>query len=328
MRASSSIPMTSMVALALLLGCGTESAEILSPPIQSAAQLVADDAPQYSDWSAPVNLGPVVNSTVVDIDPSISKDGLSLYFDSNRPGGFGGWDIWVAQRASTEMPWGTPRNLGPIVNTAANEQGPALTRDEHRLFFFSNRPGGIGGNDLYVARRRDRDDDLGWRSPTNLGSGVNTSFNDNLPHFFEDPATETVTLYFNSNRPGGCGITDIYAANPQPDGTFGATVLVPELCSPERDAAPSVRRDGLELIMASDRAGTIGSFDLWVATRARTSDPWSTPLNLGPVVNSAAGDSRGALSFDGTTLYLESGRPGGSGNHDLWVSTRTKLKGD
>jgi hypothetical protein len=65
---------------------------------------------------------------------------------------------------------------------------------------------------------------------------------------------------------------------------------------------------------------------VWVTTRASTADPWSTPVNLGPVVNSSADDSRGALSFDGTTLYLESNRPGTVGGHDLWVSTRTKLK--
>jgi hypothetical protein len=98
-------------------------------------------APKYSDWSAPVNLGAVVNSPFNDQGPAISKDGLSLYFSSGRPG-FGGSDIWVSQRDSLEAPWGPPNNLnylGGVVNTTADESIPALSRDEHWLFFNSPR---------------------------------------------------------------------------------------------------------------------------------------------------------------------------------------------
>jgi len=279
----------------------------------------AGDDLQFSEWSAPVNLGPVVNSPLTDIEVAISKDGRSLYLASNRPGGFGGFDIWVSQRASVDDAWGTPQNLGPIVNTSENEQSPFLAIDGHRMYFLSNRPGGLGGNDLYVSQRHHKRDDFGWQPPENLGGGVNTSSNENLPVRFED------ILYFNSNRPGGVGATDIYASSLQPDGTFGPVVLVPELSSPLRDAGMAIRRDGLEMILASDRAGSIGGFDLWSSTRPSTSDPWSTPVHLGVVVNTASGESRLALSFDGTTLYIISDRPGGVGNLDLWVSTRSKL---
>jgi len=84
-------------------------------------------APRFSDWSAPQNLGPTVNSTSSDIAPAISKDGLSLYFASNRPPPprvGGGFDIWVSQRASVDSEWGTPQNLGPLINTAALENLP------------------------------------------------------------------------------------------------------------------------------------------------------------------------------------------------------------
>lgn len=313
-----------LVALALFWACGAER-ELPSAPGIFAADVTADESSQYSDWSAPVNLGPVVNSAVGDIEVSISKDGLSLYLASSRPGGFGGFDIWVSQRASVDDPWGTPQNLGPAINTSAREQAPFLSLDGHRMYFFSNRPGGFGGTDLYVSRRRDKRDDFGWQPPENLGSGVNGSFNETLPVYFEDDASGTATLYFGSNRPG-MGGTDIYASALRPDETFGPAVLVAELNSSFRDAGFAIRRDGLEMFLASDRTGTFGAFDLWVTTRASTSDLWSTPVNLGPVVNSAADDSRGAISFDGTTLYMESDRPGGFGDHDLWVSTRTKLK--
>lgn len=312
-----SMTLTALVALALPLGCGTESSQVPSAPATPVLQALADEPPQYSDWSAPVNLGPVVNSASQEIEVSISKDGLSLYIASNRSGNF---DIWVSQRASVDDPWGEPQNLGPSINTPAREQAPFVTLDGHRLFFMSDRPGGVGGLDLYVSRRRDKRDDFGWQAPENLGSVVNTSAGENLPVLFDDDATGKTTLYFTSNQ-------DIYASTLQPDETFGPAVLVQELSSPRRDRIHTIRRDGLEVLLGSDRPGpTPVPFDLWVATRDKTSDPWSVPVNVGPVVNSRVDDTPGALSFDGTTLYIVSGRPGTLGGLDLWVSTRTKLK--
>ena len=105
-------------------------------------------AQQFTDWSPPVNLGAGVNTPAVEGCPFISKDGLSLYFASTRPGGQGGQDIYVAERASLDAPWGTPRNLGPAVNGAGNEVCPMLTTDGHQLYFVSDRAGGCGGQDL------------------------------------------------------------------------------------------------------------------------------------------------------------------------------------
>jgi OOP family OmpA-OmpF porin len=105
-------------------------------------------AQNYSDWSAPVNLGPVVNSAATDIGPAISKDGLTLYVSSTRPGGLGSPDIYVSQRASVDDPWGLPVNLGPTVNTTSGELNPAFSRDEHFMFFQSDRPGGFGAVDI------------------------------------------------------------------------------------------------------------------------------------------------------------------------------------
>jgi WD40 repeat protein len=283
-------------------------------------------AQQFSDWSVPINLGSRVNSDASEQTPVISKDGLSLYFGSDRAGGFGGIDIWVAQRLSVDDPWETPINLGSNINTSGTENAPALSPDGHWLFFQSTRPGGFGANDIYASRRHDRRDDLGWEPPQNLGSGVNTSFNERGAEYFEDPETGTVTLYFNSDRPGGMGGNDIYASTLQQDGTFGPAALVVELSSPDDDQALAIRRDGLEVIIASNRLGTLGGLDLWVATRASTSDPWSMPIHLGPVLNSTAAEAGVALSHKGTALYFHSGRPGGFGAFDIYVSTRSKLK--
>ena len=70
------------------------------------AQAPSALAQKYSDWSAPVNLGPAINSASSDQGPAISKDGLSLYFTSNRSGGLGGFDMYVSQRTSVDDPWG------------------------------------------------------------------------------------------------------------------------------------------------------------------------------------------------------------------------------
>ena len=318
------------VAAFTLAACHPDSTGV--PPetlaIAPLASLAAEDAPRYSDWSTPVNLGAPVNTSFIDQGADISRDGLSLYyFCGNCPDTFGNADLWVAHRASIDAPWGTPQRLGANVNSPANETAPRLSIDGHRLYFTSDRNGGFGGTDIYVSRRRDKRDDQGWEPAVNLGSGVNTSAGDAQPAPFEDEATGTTLLYFASNRAGGPGMNDIYVSTLQPDGTFGPATIVAELNTPFQDQQPAIRRDGLEMFLGSDRTGTVGSIDLWVSTRASTTDPWSPPVNLGPVVNSTVQDGRPALSFDGTQLYFQSPRTGGLGSFDLYVTTRTKLTG-
>jgi hypothetical protein len=99
-------------------------------------------------------------------------------------------------------------------------------------------------------------------------------------------------------------------------------VLVPELSTTSLDNRPNLRPDGLEIFFYSNRPGGSGGTDLWSATRPTTTAPWSTPVNLGPIVNTAGGDLHPSVSADGRTLYLDSDRPGGAGDVDLWVTTR------
>ena len=294
-----------------------------------------EGAPRFSDWSAPVNLGPPVSALLTvspvrgaELNPFISRDGLSLYFASDRPGGFGGFDIWVSKRPSVNDPWGEPQNLGPNVNTPSTENSPALSLDGRRLYFQSDRPGGFGDLDLYVSERVHKRDNLAWQAATNLGGNINTSFNENTPFLFEDDETGTTTLYFSSNRPGGPGGGDVYASilnDEDEEETFEPAVLVPDLSTPEADGSPVFRRDGLEVFQSANRTGSTGGSDLWVRTRASTSDPWSPPVNLGPIVNTQFQENRPALSRKGTELYFASNRPS-PGGFDIYISTRTKLK--
>src|SRR5258708_38339780 len=125
-------------------------------------------------------------------------------------------------------------------------------------------------------------------------------------------------------------IGNIYVSKMDEDGQFGPGVLVSELSSPFRDTRTAIRRDGLEIFITSARPGRVGPVptlccNLWVSTRKDPEDPWPLPVNLGPVFNSPANDGAPALSRDGTTLYFNSTRPGGSGANDLYVTTRTRL---
>ena len=103
---------------------------------------------KWSEWSAPVNLGVGINTSFSEAAPAISQDGLTLYFVSNRPGvppdAFGDQDLYVARRESVDHPWDWPVNLGAKINTAAFEGGPALSRNEHHLFFNRTTGGHLG----------------------------------------------------------------------------------------------------------------------------------------------------------------------------------------
>lgn len=327
----------------------------------TTSRVTADDdngGPKFGPWSAPVNLGPPVNTVGTDYQPFISNDGLSLYFtrlEGNVQGG--PQDIWVAKRSSESDSWGEPQRLGPGVNSAATEGNPFVTVDGHWMYFSSNRKtadaNGVlpfGGNDIYVSHRQNKREDFGpggWQEPVNAGFGVNSSSGETGPFVFEDDATGVTTLYFTRNVGPA---TDIYASTLQPDGTFDMAHPVVEINSTDNDQHPSISRDGLEMYFLSDRPGSIPypldnccgpagqpSLDIWVSKRASTSDAWGTPVNLdaanqslgGSAINSPFFDGGPSLSFDGLALYFFSAHRQGSQSpfFDIWFSTRAKLKG-
>lgn len=213
-------------------------------------------AHHYPEWSEATNLGATVNSSFDDSGPGLSKDGLSLYFTSTRPG-FGGEDIWVSQRASKRDPWGTPANLGPTINTPGFERVPAFSRDGHWMFFGSSRPGGVASSfDIWASWRQQIHDDFGWQTPVNVGPGINSASTDNAPTFLE---TEdgTQLIYFTSNRPGGPGDFDLYVSTRLADGTWGPASPIVELNTSANESRPAIRHDGHELFFQSNRPGSM-----------------------------------------------------------------------
>jgi len=273
-------------------------------------------ATQSATWGPAVNAESLpgtsseLNTAWNDGCPIQSPDGLSLYQASNRPGGLGGIDIWVAHRTSTSAPFGDPVNLGAPINSSADDFCPTPVRGKG-LFFVSSRnvAGACGGPDIYFARLNPAH---GWTNPINLGCDVNSAAGEAGPSYFE--AGGRGFLYFSSGP-------DIYASLQRPDGSFGPASAVAELNSAAGDFRPNVRKNGLEVVFDSNRDGSLGGQDLYFATRASADDPWSTPVNGGSALNTPANETRGSFSWDGATLHF--GRaPGPEGGSDIFVATR------
>jgi hypothetical protein len=276
-------------------------------------------AADYTAWEPAVNAETLpgtsseLNTTSLDGCPMLSPDGLSLYFASNRTGTLGGLDIWVAYRGSKDGSFGDPVHLAAPINTGGDDFCPTPVRGDG-LFFVSTRAGSCGGADIYFARQNPA---RGWTEPYNLGCSVNSALGEASPSYFE--ADGQAYLYFSSGP-------DIMASIQQPDGSFGPASSVTELNTASNEFRPNVTKNGLEIVFDSNRSGTLGGQDLYFATRASVLDPWSTPVNAGANLNTAASELRGSFSWDGLALYF--GRnPGPEGNMDLFVSTRMKVKG-
>lgn len=152
-------------------------------------------------WESPVNLNAPVNSSSWESQPSISADGQTLYFSSNRKGGYGGYDIWKS--TLTEKGWGQPENLGPTINTPYDEQSPFIHPDDNTLYFSSNGWPGLGNMDLFISRRGA---DGNWQKPTNLGYPINTSADDSGLSLNANGNY----AFFASNNLKGYGGFDIY----------------------------------------------------------------------------------------------------------------------
>jgi hypothetical protein len=333
------------------LGC-TDPASVssdVSRPREEGLSLARSG--EYSAWSlansievAPRGADPSFNTPSNDGCPFISRDGKTFYIASNRPGNGaqGGQDIWVSTRESENDAWGAPVNVGPPVNSSADDFCPTIARDGHLFYFVSRRAGGCGMGDIYVTRLRD---DNGFDEPEVLPcdttapyEAVNSPFDEFSPFPLPEPGSGPV-LYFSSFRPGGFspeapmgpGDSDIYRSESH-GGVFGPPALVLGVNSAADDGQPNVRADGLELFFYSTRVipgVSLGGADLYVATRENVRDSWSTPINLGPNVNSGSAETRPSLSWDGTTLYFGSTRPNGEGTNDIdiYVTTRQARRG-
>ncbi len=157
------------------------------------------------------NLGKPINSEYWDSQPFISNDGQYFLFASDRPGGYGGTDLYVSKKLRNGR-WGRPKNLGSVINSSGDEKSPFLSPDGTTLYFASDGHGGVGGMDLMIALRNTRSRVWKWNSPVNIGTPINSSADE----LFFSVSAEEDTIYLASSRTGTRGGLDIFAAFPNP----------------------------------------------------------------------------------------------------------------
>jgi Tol biopolymer transport system component len=308
------------------------SRALVAATILAAIAAGAASAMRFSQLDAAQKIDEVsgnsseINTPSVDGCPAQSPDGLSLYLASNRPGGKGGLDIWMATRPTTDAPWGAPRNLGEPVNSAADDFCPTPV-EKHGLFFVSREalPGTCGQGDIYFTHQTGA---AGWAEPQHLlcaPDGPNSALDEQGPSWVDvtkGALRGSKLLYFSRSSATPAVPGEIYVSERQNGARFGPATAVAELNDvTANDIQPNVRADGLEVVFSSNRVGTLGGQDIWVATRVTARDPWSAPVNLGPSVNTSAAETRPSLSRDGRQLLF--GRlPGPEGGSDIYVATR------
>ena len=152
-------------------------------------------------WSRPRNFDAPVNTKSWESQPSIAPDGKTIYFVSNRPGGFGGMDIWKTEMTE-EGVFSVPVNLGETINTEYDESAPFIHADGRTLYFVSNGHPGMGGRDIFYTTLNNGE----WSKPVNLGYPINTSA-DEINLLINAAGT---TAYFSSDKDGGFGGQDLY----------------------------------------------------------------------------------------------------------------------
>jgi outer membrane protein OmpA-like peptidoglycan-associated protein len=154
------------------------------------------------EWSRPSLITPTINNPkFLESTASITPDGKTIYFASDRMNGQGGMDIYKTTMQPNGT-WSTPANLGPEVNSKANEDAPFIHPDQKTLFFTSDGHNTMGGRDIFVSRLVGNK----WTRPENMGYPINTTVNDNYFTLIADGTRG----YFSSDRKGGMGGQDIY----------------------------------------------------------------------------------------------------------------------
>jgi len=302
----------------------TEEAEAEGPGDPETEQDVEPEADAEEDvadveeeevatcgFSVPVPISEL-NTPTSEMSPDISADGLTLYYSTSLEGGLGDRDIWFATRSITDIVFGDPVNLVEI-NSEGGERGPSISPDGLTIYFTTDKTGGAGNGDIWVATRSVVTEPFG--EPVNVVE-LNTTSTDGAPFVTADG----LTIFFTSDRPGTVGQLDTWVATrSEVSEPFGEVTNIAELNTTSHDSGPVLTQDGLTIVFSSTRPGGAGEYDLWIATRTDTESAFGEPQNL-EALNTAYTDDSPGLSPDGRGIYFCSDRPGGEGELDLYFS--------
>jgi hypothetical protein len=277
--------------------------------IQTCVLTAARDATYWSECAVTAAWGFADPQPITGLDvggdlwgPALFDEGRGLVFSAGEPE-----DIFVAWRSDAGTSFGAARPVSGV-DTSWLDATPFVSADGRRLYFDSTRDG--GDRDLFRAAGEPG----AWALPARLDD-VNSDWNELNPWLSADEQT----LIFVSDRPGGAGRQDLWTASWE-GGRFAAPYNLGALNTSWSDEGATLTRDGLAIFFASDRPGGAGGLDVWTATRATRSDPFSEPRPLG-AVNSEANELDLALGPDGRELFFSSSR-GGAGQQ-LYRATRS-----
>ena len=259
-------------------------------------------------WTDPVEVSSV-NTIHDEYEPTLSTDGLTLMFHSDRPEGQGGTDLWQTHRASVDSDWQTPVNAGPELNSSRNEESPELSADGLTVFFASARS---GPRDLWFAKRATIDAE--WQSPVRLPPPINGRFEDIEPAISPDGCT----MVFASTRPPKHGIFDLWmTTRNDPTNAWSEPIhLSKDINHSGWHGGPTLAGDGFGSTLVYHTA--IGSY-----TAHRTSPTalfeFAQPLEA-PDSKKKLGSARSPfLTSDGQELWFRRLNPD-TQKYDLWRS--------
>ena len=242
--------------------------------------------------------------------------------------------IIVGRKAHADFVFGEPENLGPTINTAMHEIDPGISWDNLSISFQRGQPDWSGFIEAWIAQRTTKYDP--WNDAVNLGPWEDNQGSKDaviLKAMVEAMGgvvrgwgtADGLELYTWQDMLGGYGGHDLFVMNRETvDADWGPLLnLGATVNSSKWDFSFFISPDGLTLHFAStNRPGGYGRSDIWVTTRATRSDPWSTPTNLGPSVNSSSWNYYPNISPDGLLLFFGSARPGGFDDTDIWMTRR------
>lgn len=219
----------------------------------------------------------------------------------------------TAARCNPTAAFGQPVAVAGV-NTSSNDTTPFLTPDELTIYFSSNRPGGVGGNDIYTATRSSPTGAFGTPA---LVNGVNLADNESRPVL----NASGLTLYAEVRRGAGTPYHIERATRQNTSASFGAFSAVAAVNSTSNDVAPTILPDESAMYIVSGRGGNA---DIWRASGS--GGTWLTPvLATGTNLSSTDGEDYPAVAPDDLTIFFASGRPGGVGSTDIWVATRSSV---
>lgn len=251
------------------------------------------------EWTTPIPLSSKINTPQYNEGAqSLSPDGKYLFFTGcNRPDGLGRCDIYVSHKDGND--WSEPFNLGAPVNTIYWDSQPAISPDGTTLYFVSNRPGGIGGYDLWKSHLKD---DGYWTEPENLGPDINTPYDENTPFIHPDGKT----LYFSSDGWPGLGNKDIFMSRMDQNGKWGKPEnLGYPINTFSEETGLIVTPDGKKGIFSSNLTGGYGDMDIYEFNMPESKRPQPVTYVKGIVKDKKTG---AFLEAEVQVVDLKSGR--------------------